>query len=308
MRVVSGDNLGAHMSIAGGLPFALVRGRDLGCGIVQLFLKNQVQWVGRSLGADEVAEFKRQQAATGIRTVFAHAPYLINLASPEETEWLRSVSAFHDELERAELLGLPFVVIHPGSHKGAGREAGLARIVRAIDDLVERLRVLSSPVKPLGPLDLRGPIEETLELLQARLEDRRISVARTYDERRPAVMGEPDQLKQLFLNLFLNSLEAMEPGGTLTIRLKMQEGAGDSVLVVEVADTGCGIPEGLSENIFDTFFSTKPQGTGLGLVICRGITDAHRATIRAANNPTGGGATISLTFPAAVGIAAEVHG
>lgn len=182
------------------------------------------------------------------------------------------------------------------------------REIDRIDDLVERLRVLSSPVKPLGPLDLREPIEETLELLQARLEDRRISVARTYDERRPAVMGEPNQLKQLFLNLFLNSLEAMEPGGTLTIRLKTQEGAGDSALVVEVADTGCGIPEGLSENIFDTFFSTKPQGTGLGLAICRGITDAHRATIRAANNPTGGGATISLTFPAAVGIAAEVHG
>lgn len=182
------------------------------------------------------------------------------------------------------------------------------REIDRIDELAERLRVLSAPAKPLQPLDLRGPLEETLELLQAQLDDRRISVARTYDERLPAVMGEPGQLKQLFLNLFLNSIEAMGPGGTLTIRLKGHEGSGDSTLVVEVVDTGCGVPEGLSEKIFDAFFSTKPQGTGLGLAICRGIADAHRATIRVENNPTGPGATVSLAFPAAVEIPAEVHG
>ncbi|MBI3457160.1 MAG: deoxyribonuclease IV [Candidatus Rokubacteria bacterium] len=140
-RAASGppaDNLGAHMSTAGGLPLALARGRAVGCSVVQLFLKNQVQWAGRTLQADEVAEFRRQQAATGIRTVFAHATYLINLASPAGAEWRRAVSAFRDELERAERLGLPFVVIHPGSHKGVGREAGLARIVRAIDELHTR--------------------------------------------------------------------------------------------------------------------------------------------------------------------------
>ena len=121
------DNLGAHMSIAGGLPQALVRGREAGCSVVQLFLKNQVQWRGRPLDPEEVAEFKRQWATTGIHTVFAHATYLINLAAPDDAEWRRAVDAFHDELERAEALALPFVVIHPGSHKGAGREAGLAR-------------------------------------------------------------------------------------------------------------------------------------------------------------------------------------
>jgi deoxyribonuclease-4 len=126
------------MSIAGGLPNALARGREVGCGVIQLFLKNQVQWAGRPLLGDEVAEFKRQRQATGIGTVFAHATYLINLATPDETEWRRAVSAFHDELERAERLGLPFVVIHPGSHKGAGRQPGLRRIARAIDDLHAR--------------------------------------------------------------------------------------------------------------------------------------------------------------------------
>ena len=121
-------------------------------------------------------------------------------------------------------------------------------------------------------------------------------------------LGEPNQLKQLFLNLFLNSLEAMEPGGTLTVRLKGRSGGGDSALLVEVADTGCGIPAGVAEKVFDTLFSTKPHGTGLGLAICRGIADVHRATMRIENNPAGRGTVISLAFPVAVEIPAEVHG
>lgn len=134
------DLLGAHMSIAGGLHLALERGRTVGCSVVQLFLKNQVQWQGKSLTEADAREFRRVQKATGIRIAFAHATYLINLASPVEAEWRRSVEAFHDELERAEALELPFVVIHPGSHKGSGLEAGLARIVAALDELCERTR------------------------------------------------------------------------------------------------------------------------------------------------------------------------
>jgi deoxyribonuclease-4 len=126
------------MSIAGGLPNALVRGREAGCSVVQIFLKNQRQWAGRAVPAEEVAEFKRLRDVTGIATAFAHATYLINLCSPVEAEWTRAVEAFTDELERAELLGLPFVVIHPGSHKGAGVRRGLASLVRAIDALHAR--------------------------------------------------------------------------------------------------------------------------------------------------------------------------
>jgi deoxyribonuclease IV len=132
------DNLGAHMSIAGGLPRALERGAEVGCGVVQIFLKNQVQWRGRALAEDEVRAFREAQIRTGIATVFAHATYLINLASPDDAEWERSVGAFHAELERAERLGLPWVVIHPGSHKGAGAEAGLRRVARAADELAGR--------------------------------------------------------------------------------------------------------------------------------------------------------------------------
>lgn len=134
------DLLGAHMSIAGGLALALERGKAVGCSVIQLFLKNQVQWRGRPLTEAEVSEFERTQETTGIRVAFAHATYLINLASPAEADWRRSVEAFHDELERAEALGLPFVVIHPGSHKGSGLAAGLARVVAALDELCQRTR------------------------------------------------------------------------------------------------------------------------------------------------------------------------
>ena len=126
------------MSIAGGLHLALERGRATGCSVVQLFVKNQLQWAARPLRDEEVRLFKKARRATGIRMAFAHATYLINLASPAEPEWKRAVDAFADELERAEALGLSFAVIHPGSHKGSGLEAGITRIVRALDELASR--------------------------------------------------------------------------------------------------------------------------------------------------------------------------
>ena len=132
------DRLGAHMSIAGGLHRALERGLDAGCSVVQLFVKNQVQWTAKPLTDEDVRLFKKAQRATGIRQVFAHATYLINLATPVEAEWRRAVDAFGDELERAEALGLAFVVIHPGSHKGSGLEAGISRIASALDELTAR--------------------------------------------------------------------------------------------------------------------------------------------------------------------------
>lgn len=134
------DLLGAHMSIAGGLHLALERGRDVGCSVVQIFLKNQRQWTARPYADSEVREFRAAWKATGIRVVFAHASYLINLATPVPAEWRRAVDVFQDELERAEALGLPFVVIHPGSHRGSGVEEGVRRVAQAIDLLHERTR------------------------------------------------------------------------------------------------------------------------------------------------------------------------
>jgi Xylose isomerase-like TIM barrel len=126
------------MSIAGGLWQALERGHALGCGAVQIFLKNQRQWAAPLLTPDDVRAFLAARQRTGIACVFAHASYLINLASPGPEEWARAVDVFTDELERGEALGLACLVIHPGSHRGAGVEAGLTRVAAALDEATHR--------------------------------------------------------------------------------------------------------------------------------------------------------------------------
>ena len=126
------------MSIAGGLAHAVRRAVVAGCGVVQIFLKNQLRWSGRPLDEDQVAEFRRELAASRLRAACAHANYLVNLATPNADEWARAVATLVDELERAERLGLPFVVLHPGSHRGAGSVEGYARLVRALDEVTRR--------------------------------------------------------------------------------------------------------------------------------------------------------------------------
>ena len=128
------------MSIAGGLHLALERGAALGCFAVQIFVKNQRQWAARPLGDNEARAFRAARRSTGVAAVFAHASYLINLASPDPIAWERAVSFFTDELERAEALGLSCVAIHPGSHLGAGIEAGLDRVARAVREVLRRTR------------------------------------------------------------------------------------------------------------------------------------------------------------------------
>jgi deoxyribonuclease-4 len=126
------------MSIAGGLHLALERGHGVGCGAVQIFLKNQRQWAAKPLAADEARTFRAAWRAHPIRHVFAHSSYLINLGNPNPVLWSQAVTAFTDELERAEALGLSCVVIHPGSHMGTGLDAGLARVTAAVDASLAR--------------------------------------------------------------------------------------------------------------------------------------------------------------------------
>jgi deoxyribonuclease-4 len=126
------------MSIAGGLHLALERGVATGCGAVQIFLKNQRQWLTRPLAAEAVRTFGAAKRRTGLSQVFAHASYLINLAAPDDAQWAHAVEAFTDELERAEALGLSCLVIHPGSHRGQGLQRGLERVVQGVDEACRR--------------------------------------------------------------------------------------------------------------------------------------------------------------------------
>ncbi len=127
--------LGSHVSIAGGLDKALLRGKQVGCDTIQIFTKSNRQWNAKRLTDQEVKAFKAKLAATGIGPVVAHDCYLVNLAAPRRAVWKKSVAAFRVELERAERLGIPFLVTHPGSHAGAGEAEGVCRVAEAVNEL-----------------------------------------------------------------------------------------------------------------------------------------------------------------------------
>lgn len=171
-----------------------------------------------------------------------------------------------------------------------------------IDDLVARLRGLAipSPQPGGGAVDIREPISDTLALLRAQLEQARITVARDYHDDTPFIVADLPQLKQLFLNLFINAIEAMGRDGELTVRITRRSGQENTWIVAEICDTGAGIPEAIRANIFNPFFTTKPRGSGLGLAICRGIVDAHRGTIRAEARSDRHGTVIIVEFPSTV--------
>ena len=130
--------LGAHMSIAGGMPEAIRRGESIGCTAIQVFLKNNNQWKGKIISGEEAGKFRADLKNSSIEVVFAHDSYLINLGSKDDVLYKKSVDAMVDEVERAELLGVPFIVIHPGSHLGEGEEWGLKRIAEGVNEVFAR--------------------------------------------------------------------------------------------------------------------------------------------------------------------------
>ncbi|GIX46386.1 MAG: hypothetical protein KatS3mg131_0597 [Candidatus Tectimicrobiota bacterium] len=179
--------------------------------------------------------------------------------------------------------------------------------ISRIDALVHRLRTLgaASPASR-RPISVLEPLEETLTLLSGECNKRRIRLVRAYHKPLRPVLGDHDQLKQVFLNLCMNSLEAMDEGGTLTVTVGMTPGPdGPPRLFVQVADTGPGIPDDLLGSMFEPFVTSKAGGSGLGLAICKGIVESHRGTLQAANRSDTNGAVVTVTLPTVQGD--EVH-
>ena len=140
------DELGAHVSIAGGVALAPARGRQLGCEAIQIFVKNQRQWAAPPLTPAEARAFRAARRRARMRHAFAHGSYLVNLACPDPAGWRQAVDTFTDELRRAAMLGLDALVVHPGSHLGSGVERGLDAIARAIDEALRATRRASVKV------------------------------------------------------------------------------------------------------------------------------------------------------------------
>jgi deoxyribonuclease-4 len=165
---------GAHTSIAGGLHLALERATALGCDSVQIFLRNNLRWRARARTPEELEQFRETLAESGLAPVFAHAIYLINLASPEEEVRAQSIEAFAEELARCHEAGIPYLVLHPGSHKGEGLEEGIARIARTISaayDAHPEYEVMTLLENTAGQGNVIGKSFEELAQIAAQLED-----------------------------------------------------------------------------------------------------------------------------------------
>lgn len=180
----------------------------------------------------------------------------------------------------------------PGSRQS--EMAGLAvsevdRLERVVSGLLEYTR----PRPPrLLPLDLAESIQGTLSLVGDDPRAQGVEIGLALPPDLPLVQADPDQVRQVLLNLLINALEALNGRGRLDITIRVEKRS----IWVEVADDGPGLPPGQAEQVFDPFFSTRERGSGLGLAIARRIVEAHGGRIQAANRE-GGGALFSFSLP-----------
>jgi signal transduction histidine kinase len=181
-------------------------------------------------------------------------------------------------------------------------EEATAAAMRIVNDgshateIIERLRSLYKKDLPERELvEVNEIIRAMFELLRAEANQYAISIRTDLVADLPKITADRVQLQQVFMNLILNAIEAMkETGGVLTVKTQL----GDGQLLISVSDTGVGLPKGKTEQIFEAFFTTKPQGSGMGLSISRSIVESHGGRLWAmANN--GRGATFHFTLPTA---------
>jgi deoxyribonuclease IV len=131
--------VGAHMSIAGGVHMAIERARSINCVAMQMFVKNNRQWFARPLARDEIRVFLEHRQRAELSSIFGHANYLINLAATNPLFHANSIRALSEELRRADQLELPFLVLHPGAHRGDGEEAALEKIIASINKVYRKI-------------------------------------------------------------------------------------------------------------------------------------------------------------------------
>jgi deoxyribonuclease-4 len=130
---------GSHLSIAGGMHNALLDAERLGFDTVQVFTKNQQQWKAKPLDPAAIALWATERARLKFAHTVSHDSYLINLASADDLLWNKSMDLFVEELTRCRLLGIPYLVTHPGAHMGTGEPAGLKRVAKAMDQIHQRV-------------------------------------------------------------------------------------------------------------------------------------------------------------------------
>jgi signal transduction histidine kinase len=165
----------------------------------------------------------------------------------------------------------------------------LERVNRAVNDLLSYARPTSPVVEKIQANEC---IEKTLSMLAQQLREKNISIRKSFAEEHTYIVADKQQFQQVLWNVILNALQAMENGGTLSIRSTV----GNAAVLFSVSDTGNGIARELLENVFKPFYSTKSKGTGLGMTITKRIVELHGGTISLASE-IGKGTTVTITFP-----------
>jgi signal transduction histidine kinase len=151
-----------------------------------------------------------------------------------------------------------------------------------------------SPGLEPSPVSLNQMLTETLNLIEKQLEQNKITVCCDFDPHLPQITGLPDQLRQVFLNLILNAVEAMPGGGQLTLKTDQDDAAG--VVRAAVQDNGVGIAPADLEKIFEPFYTTRPDGSGLGLSISYNLIEKHQGSLIVSSMPQAG-TTFTVTLP-----------
>jgi signal transduction histidine kinase len=182
------------------------------------------------------------------------------------------------------------------------------QIIQEIDRINALLKSLLNYARPPRPefvaTDVHRILEDTITTARYSLKGtdketderkKEITFIRDFDPDLPDIIADPAQLQQVFLNLILNSVDAIAGRGTITVQTRK---AADETVHIAISDTGEGINKQSLEKIFKPFFTTKPHGTGLGLAICKRLIEQHEGgAITAANNPEGAGVTFTITLP-----------
>ncbi len=170
---------------------------------------------------------------------------------------------------------------------------------RRASDIVQRVRGMAAKHEPeRTALDLNDIVEEALLVVRHDIDSRSIDLAVKYGERLPKVIGDRIQLQQVVVNLLVNSVQAMAQAGDSARQIELRTGVdGKGAVTFTIRDTGPGIAEANVDRIFDSFFTTKDTGMGIGLVICQSIIVGHGGNITASNHPDGG-AEFLFSLPA----------
>lgn len=156
-------------------------------------------------------------------------------------------------------------------------QEGIGQIEKLVKEMLNFTRVSELNLEHFSMVQI---IEEAVKMLKGSMDEKRVVLERTYADNLPQVLVDADKLKQVFLNVLRNAVEAVESGGRLALTVFLAGERGDRKISVRISDNGCGIPEKDRENIFEPFFTTKPSGIGLGLANARKIIEQHRGSIR----------------------------